>query len=86
MLVIPMMMLVAASTPFGCYTDDRTHRQMQFCPTQSTPNACASQGVVHSVTREWCKEQCGRMGKALAGVEAGHACFCDNGLVSRRWQ
>ena len=34
------------------------------------------------VSRGWCQDKCGRMGKKLAGLEAGHACFCDDTLAT----
>lgn len=71
-----------AIVPHGCFVDDRANRQMRFCPTQATPSACAAQGIVPTLTREWCESGCGEIGKSLAGVEAGHACFCDDELAT----
>eukprot|EP00729_Bicosta_minor_P021393 gene21393-15765_t len=65
-----------------CYVDTVAKRQMRYCPTAQTPASCAGQGVVESVSRSWCQEQCGRAGKKLAGLEAGHACFCDDILAT----
>lgn len=63
---------VAATVELGCYEDFGASRQMRY--QQCEP--CAS------LSLKWCADTCASKGYPLAGVEAGHQCFCDSEVAN----
>ena len=57
----------------GCYADENDHRLLKFV----AKGTYASPGLVK--TQELCAEYCCHQGHtAVAGMEAGGQCFCDD--------
>ena len=79
MLVASIWLLLSARMgsyvdPIGCWTD---------CESQNCSRRILNHTISvkdFSVTRERCRQSCLAAGFVLAGVEAGHACFCGNSL------
>ncbi|KAF1987013.1 WSC-domain-containing protein [Aulographum hederae CBS 113979] len=60
--------LLAGWSPQGCYTDDVGKRALSYAIQ------------ISSTTVEKCVNECSAAGYAIAGVEYGGECFCDNVL------
>jgi hypothetical protein len=63
----------------GCFVDCHNPR----IPTEKRQlelSVCNAVGPCAYLSREWCGHYCADKGFALAGVEAGHGCFCGNVL------
>ena len=60
----------------GCFADNSTQRQL-------THEVCGfGKGAWASLSRTYCGQQCQLANYSLAGVEAGHSCWCGDAVRS----
>jgi len=64
-----------AAATTGCFKDTVAHRQL---PHQ----ICLLTGGCETLSREYCGQQCRKLGFKLAGVEASHQCACAHELTN----
>ena len=66
----------AVATVPGCFADNSTQRQL-------THEVCGfGKGAWASLSRTYCGQQCQLANYTLAGVEAGHSCWCGDAVRS----
>ena len=63
----------AAAVLPGCYVDDASQRLLG-------KTICEKTGGCTALTLEYCAAACRALHYGVAGVEAGHACYCDHAL------
>ena len=74
-LVIPLLsVVVVSSLEPTCLVDDVDNRQLPTDVCDGGTGLCAY------LTIRVCAEECRKLGLAIAGVEAGHACSCGDEL------
>ena len=73
MLALALLAYAAFALP-GCYEDAADARLLAH-------TVCDKTGGCTALTLEYCAAACRALKYGIAGVEAGHACFCGNELA-----
>ena len=72
MLALALLAYAAFALP-GCYEDAADARLLAH-------TVCDKTGGCTALTLEYCAAACRALKYGIAGVEAGHACFCDHAV------